>query len=157
MGTHTPAHQVRPSAPVDPYSRGLRTHKRGNNSQRWCRPCNRRCSSQHHHLSSHRVPLERVPPTQQRQQQGTSTSTIEGPTPKAWRVYGYYPGFPSSSATAYAVSTRTPPSPALYMRARPPHSHRTAISLQTLTRPSCPRVRMRDMMYRRFEVRTSPF
>ena len=104
-----------PSSPV--YRQcGLRTDKRGNNSQRW--------------PSSHLAPLARVPPKQQ-QQQGTSTSTIGVPTPETWRVYGYYPSFPSSLATACAVSTRTQPSPAQYMRVRPPHSHRTVISLQT--------------------------
>src|SRR5258706_7833929 len=83
--------------------------------------------------------------------------TTEEPTPETWRVYGYYPGFPSSSPTVWTVSRPTPPPPVSYMRTRPPYSHRTAMSLQTPPRPSCPRVRTHDIVYRRFGIRTSPF
>ena len=92
--------------------------------------------------TSHRLPLERVPPTQQ-QQQGMSTGTTEEPTPATWRVYGYYPGFPSSSPTVCTVSTPTPPSP--------------APSQLSLTFLSFSRVCTRDMVYRRFGMPTSPF
>ena len=71
-------------------------------------------------------------------------------------MYGYYPCLPLSSPTVCAVSAPTP-SPAPYMRTRPPHSHRSAIPLNTLTHSSCPRVRTRDMVYGRFGIRTSPF
>jgi hypothetical protein len=58
---------------------------------------------QHRRPSSH-LANEYTP--QQYQQQGTT----EEPTPATWRVYGYHPGFPSSSPTVCTVSTPVPPS-----------------------------------------------
>ena len=110
-GTHTPAHQIHPSTPVDAYSRSLRTRRHG------------------------KQPARMVDALQ----------------------YRYYPGLPSSPPTVCAVSTPTPPSPAPYIRTRPPHSHRSATPLHTLTRSSCPRVHTRDMVHRRLGMHTSPF
>lgn len=65
---------------------------------------------QHRRPSSH-LANEYLP--QQQQHQGTGT--IEEPTPKTRRVYGYHPSFPSSfSPAVYAVSTPPPSSPAPY-------------------------------------------
>ena len=64
---------------------------------------------QHRRPSSH-LANEYLPQQQQ------STYTTEDPTPKTRRVYGYYPGFPSSFSPAIcAVSTPPPQSPAPYM------------------------------------------
>ena len=49
-----------------------------------------------------------------------STGTIEDPTPKTRRVYGYYPGFPPSFSPAVYAVPMPPPSPAPYMAPVPP-------------------------------------